>query len=158
MSDNDDFKLESSLEFVNNLSATGKKWFANAVLGAVTSDGRVDKEELVFLKRAISFLDDIDEVKELIEAAKNRVVPELSQRKDFSRDTAFKMVMCLCEIVSYDGDVSDGEEQFVRETSRKLGFDFYFVEKIMAYTKHAMKLSVKFREIRKDAITSDPVW
>lgn len=154
----DEFQLERTLSFVENLSVTGKLWFAKAILGAVTSDGRVDKEELLFLKQAISFLDDIEEIKKLIEAAKRREIPELTQRKDFSRDVAFKMMMCLCQIVSYDGEISEGEDLFIREIGRKLGFDHGFIEKTILFSTHAMKLSNKLKEMRKEAITTDPVW
>ena len=44
------------------MSIEEKIWFARAIAGMIVADGRVDDSELEFLKEAISFLEDRDQV------------------------------------------------------------------------------------------------
>ena len=44
------------------MSVEEKIWFARAIAGMIVADGRVDDSELEFLKEAISFLEDRDQV------------------------------------------------------------------------------------------------
>ena len=44
------------------MSIEEKIWFARAIAGMIVADGRVVDSELEFLKEAISFLEDRDQV------------------------------------------------------------------------------------------------
>ena len=47
---------------LDEMSAEEKMWFANSIAGMVVADGHADQSEMSFLREAINFLDDKDEI------------------------------------------------------------------------------------------------
>jgi len=50
---------------LEEMSGEEKTWFANSIAAMVVADGHADKSEMVFLREAINFLDDKDEIDKL---------------------------------------------------------------------------------------------
>ena len=50
---------------VEHMSSIEKNWFASSIAGMIVADGRADNTELEFLKEAINFLDNKDEISKI---------------------------------------------------------------------------------------------
>ena len=51
---------------VEHMSSEEKIWFASSIAGMIVADGRADQTELEFLKEAINFLDNKEEISQIM--------------------------------------------------------------------------------------------
>jgi len=51
---------------LDEMSAEEKMWFANSIAGMVVADGHADQSEMSFLREAINFMDNKDEIDKLM--------------------------------------------------------------------------------------------
>ena len=93
---------------LEEMSAEEKQWFANSIAGMVVADGHADQSEMVFLREAINFLDDKDEIDKLMVIIKNGKPPELSPL-DIDPKQAFLMLKYLAQLMVADADLSPKE-------------------------------------------------
>lgn len=107
-----------------------KSWFARAMVGMVFADGRVDKEEMDFLREAISFLKK-GEAEQILAAAKKAkgVLPLDVLRTDGQRPLAFLLLESLGHIAIADGVFAKSEAVYLIFSASKLGFEKDFVKK-----------------------------
>ena len=62
---------------VEEMSPEQKFWFASSIAGMVVADGQAVATELVFLKDAINFLENKEEIDKIMNIVKQGVLPEL---------------------------------------------------------------------------------
>ena len=79
---------------VEHMSSAEKNWFASSIAGMIVADGRADQTELEFLKEAINFLDNKDEISKIMTIVKSGTLPELSPLEIDSKQ-AFLMLKYL---------------------------------------------------------------
>ena len=103
---------------LEEMSAEEKQWFANSIAGMVVADGHADKSEMVFLREAINFLDDKDEINKLMLIIKNGKAPELSPL-DIDPKQAFLMLKYLAQLMVADADLSS-KRNWLFPLSRKI--------------------------------------
>ncbi len=143
-----------SSEFARSLPKTAKKWYANAIAGAITSDGQVDKEELEFLEKAISFLETKEDIYELVSLVKNKELPELGGLTGIDRGSAFRMVVTITTIVANDGKISKGEANYLKDITVKLGFSSQFTSKILDWAVRNAQIRKEFSELKRMALNN----
>ncbi len=106
---------------VETLSAADKVWFAQAIAGMIVADGKVDESEMNFLRQAIGFLEDRDEVARMMNIVKQGKPPQLEAAGIESRQ-AFIMLKYLSELMVADSRLSTGEIRFFLYAGTLLGF------------------------------------
>ena len=106
---------------LENLSPKDKIWFAQAIAGMVIADGRVDESEIVFLKKAIGFLDDREEIDRLMAIVKQGKPPQLEEAHIDSKQ-AFSMIKYLLELMIADSRLSPGEIHYFLYTGKLFGY------------------------------------
>ena len=79
---------------VEHMSSVEKNWFASSIAGMIVADGRADQTELQFLKEAINFLDNKEEINQIMAIVKNGMPPDLSPL-DIDSKQAFLMLKYL---------------------------------------------------------------
>ncbi len=84
------------------MSIEEKIWFARAIAGMIVADGRVDDSELEFLKEAISFLEDRDQVNGIMAVVRQGKTPSLEARK-IDPKQSFIILKYLAELMVVDG-------------------------------------------------------
>ena len=106
---------------VEHMSSAEKNWFASSIAGMIVADGRADQTELEFLKEAINFLDNKDEISQIMAIVKNGTLPNLSPLEIDSKQ-AFLMLKYLAQLMVADSDLSSKEIEFFLLVGKFLGF------------------------------------
>jgi len=114
---------------LEEMSAEEKQWFANSIAGMVVADGHADQSEMVFLREAINFLDDKDEIDKLMVIIKNGKAPELSPL-DIDPKQAFLMLKYLAQLMVADADLSPKEISYFLLAGRSLSFNNEILTKL----------------------------
>lgn len=139
----------SYTNFTQQMSPQTKKWYAMSIAGAVTSDGVVDDEELEYLKIAISFLDDPNDINEIVTMAKERKVPRLGQLRNVRRQDAFRILLALAKIVAADNVITNGEKNYITMACGKLGFSKIFAKKLFTWLDANIGLNLERERLKK---------
>ncbi len=114
---------------IEEMSSEEKKWFAHSIAGMVVADGRTDQSEMKFLREAINFLDDKDEINKLMVIIKDGKAPELSSL-DIDPKQAFLMLKYLAQLMVADSDLATKEISFFLLTGKLLGFNNEILTKL----------------------------
>ena len=114
---------------IEEMSSEEKKWFAHSIAGMVVADGRADQSEMKFLREAINFLDDKDEINKLMAIIKNAKPPEMSPL-DIEPKQAFLMLKYLAQLMVADSDLATKEISFFLLTGKLLGFNNEILTKL----------------------------
>jgi uncharacterized tellurite resistance protein B-like protein len=107
---------------IEHMSSAEKNWFASSIAGMIVADGRADQTELEFLKEAINFLDNKEEISKIMAIVKNGTPPELNPLEIDSKQ-AFLMLKYLAQLMVADSDLSSKEIEYFLLTGRFLGFN-----------------------------------
>ena len=138
---------------VNLLTPEAKKWFSHAIAGIICADKQVDDSELKYLKEAIGFLDDPEEIQKLVEMVKKKALPELSILK-LDRLPAFFILRHLTSITVSDGKLAASEGQFLKKVGLRLGFEIPFINELIQWAKQQALLDKELEKIWKVAKSS----
>jgi len=114
---------------LDEMSVEEKQWFANSIAGMVVADGHADQSEMVFLREAINFLDDKDEIDKLMVIIKNGNPPELAPL-DIDPKQAFLMLKYLAQLMVADADLSPKEISYFLLAGRLLSFNNEILNKL----------------------------
>ena len=114
---------------LDEMSVEEKKWFANSIAGMVVADGHADQSEMSFLREAINFLNDKDEIDNLMVIIKNGNPPELSPL-DIDPKQAFLMLKYLAQLMVADADLSTKEIGYFLLAGRLLNFNNEILTKL----------------------------
>ncbi len=114
---------------LDEMSAEEKMWFANSIAGMVVADGHADQSEMVFLREAINFLDDKDEIDKLMVIIKNGNPPELAPL-EIDPKQAFLMLKYLAQLMVADADLSPKEISYFLLAGRSLSFNNEILTKL----------------------------
>ena len=107
---------------VEEMSAAEKTWFAHSIAGMVVADGRADQSEMNFLREAINFLHDKDEISNIMSVIKAGKIPEMGPL-DIDPKQAFLMLKYLAQLMVADADLATKEISFFILSGKLLGFN-----------------------------------
>ena len=102
---------------------------SESIAAMVVADGHADKSEMVFLREAINFLDDKDEIDKLMVIIKTGKPPELSPL-DIDPKQAFLMLKYLAQLMVADADFSPKEISYFLLAGRSLSFSNEILNKL----------------------------
>jgi hypothetical protein len=107
---------------VEEMSSAEKKWFAHSIAGMVVADGRADQSEMNFLREAINFMEDKEEVSKIMNVIKEGKTPEMSPLA-IDPKQAFLMLKYLAQLMVADAHLDTKEIRFFLLSGRLLGFN-----------------------------------
>ena len=111
-----------SNNLINSLSNEVKIWFAHAVAGLITADGIVTESELDFLREAIGFLEDVNDINKVVAMVKNKEKVSL-QKLNTDHASAAIILIQLATIAITDGKLDPSEVEFFQGLDSTKGFD-----------------------------------
>ncbi|MBF0352177.1 MAG: DUF2225 domain-containing protein [SAR324 cluster bacterium] len=115
---------------LETLPKTEKRWLAKAIATMICADGHVDSSEMEYLSEAIGFLDDRQEIAELMEQVK-LMKPIVLDPMPIEPQKAFFMLKQLVRISISDGRITPSEITCFRTTGGLLGFPVSVTNKIL---------------------------
>ena len=114
---------------LEEMSAEEKLWFAYSIAGMVVADGHTDPSEMSFLRDAINFLQDKEEINKIMVVIKEGKIPEMKPL-DIDPKQSFLMLKYLAQLMVVDADLSTKEISFFLLTGRLLGFNNDILNKL----------------------------
>ena len=138
---------------VSGLSPETKKWLSYAIAGIICADKQVDDSELKYLKQAIGFLDDPEEIQKLVSMVKQKALPDLAILK-LDRQPAFSILCYLTSITVSDGKLASSEGQFLKKIGLRLGFEIPFINELIQWAKQQALLDKELEKIWQIAKSS----
>ncbi|MBT4264715.1 MAG: hypothetical protein HN580_07600 [Deltaproteobacteria bacterium] len=134
---------------IEKLSAEMKSWFANAIVGMITADGAVTDDEVSFLREAIDFLDNIEDINRIVELVKQRESPPLQSSK-VDILVARAMLFYIADIAVIDGSLSQQEVNYFKYMGNKIGIDETYTIKVIGWAKDNYKLKKRKQELLRE--------
>ncbi len=107
---------------LDSMDEKQKYWFAVAICTAITADGNIAPEEILFMERALSFLNSEDQINTLVKAVKDQNLPQLERFPGADRDQAAKIFLELVLVVCADDVLGVREIDFLLRAGGRLGF------------------------------------
>jgi len=107
---------------LEEMSAPEKTWFAHSIAGMVVADGRSDQTEMNFLREAINFLEDKEEINNIMTVIKEGKIPEMTPLV-IDPKQAFLMLKYLAQLMVVDFDLDTKEISFFLFSGKLLGFN-----------------------------------
>ena len=114
---------------VEEMSEAEKKWFALSIAGMVVADGRTDQSEMSFLREAINFLPNKEDINNTMAVIKECKTPELGPL-DIDPKQAFLMLKYLAQLMVVDADLSTKEIRYFLSCGKLLGFNDEILTKL----------------------------
>ncbi|MBF0280333.1 MAG: hypothetical protein HQM13_21235 [SAR324 cluster bacterium] len=142
--------------FIKSLPESAKVWFSRAVAGVILADGKVNEDELFYLKGTIMFLGDDLEVKNIIDSVKAKQTPQLD-RLTVDRKTAARMFIELVKLTVTDDKLTREEAQYFVSIGTHLGFDSIFSKKVLEWGKKFCEVNREMKILMKEGENSDPI-
>ena len=131
---------------IEKISSEMKTWFANAIVGMISADGAVTDDEVAFLREAIDFMDNVDDINRIVELVKNREMPPL-QNTTVETQIARAMLFYIADIAVTDGSLSQREVNYFKYIGNKMGIDDSYSLKIIGWAKDNYKLKKRKSEM-----------
>ncbi|MCP4755177.1 MAG: hypothetical protein GY866_30280 [Proteobacteria bacterium] len=131
---------------VETLSPEMKLWFATAIAGMITADGAVTNTEVAFLRDVVNFLDNRDDINNIVGMVKKRESPGL-QNVNVDGPTAGRIMFHIAEIAMTDGSLSQKEVDFFKYIGRKISVGEPFCKKVISWAADYCKLMNRKNEI-----------
>ncbi len=127
-----------------------KTWFANAIVGMISADGAVTDDEVSFLREAIDFMDNVDDINRIVEMVKNRETPPL-QNTNVDMPIARAMLFYIADIAVIDGSLSQREVDYFKYIGKKIGIDDSYSLKIIGWAKDNYKIKKRKADLLRQA-------
>jgi uncharacterized tellurite resistance protein B-like protein len=144
------FEVTLENEFVSSLSPESRSWLAKAIGAMILGDGQVDNSELMFLREAISFLDDEQEVVALVQAVKTKSQIDLG-RLDERMDRAAIIYFYLATVITITGKVSRAEADLFKQIAGKMGLPPDYAKVVLQWASDMMKMNKQRNQLIKAA-------
>jgi tellurite resistance protein len=143
--------------FINNLPKAAQIWSAKAIAGIIVADGVVTNAELEILRESIGFLEDLEEINNIVEMVKQRKKPKLEVLKA-DRKIATKILMSLALVALADDKLSHTETEYFAYIAGKLGFQSSLAKMTIIWGREHIALNRKKNSIIKLGEESSPVY
>ena len=114
---------------VEEMSSEQKFWFASSIAGMVVADGQAVATELVFLKDAINFLENKEDIDKIMNIVKQGTLPEL-EPIEIDPKQSFLMLKYLAQLMVVDSNLSSHEISFFLSTGKLLSFNDVILTKL----------------------------
>lgn len=135
---------------VESLPPPVKIWFAYAVAGVITADGIVTEAELDFLRETINFLDNVEDINQIVGVVKNKERPVL-QKINTDPEVAAMILIHLAGVAITDGKLDDSEIEFFKYVGKKLGFEWAYAEEVLEWGKENLRVNKLRKNLLKKA-------
>jgi uncharacterized tellurite resistance protein B-like protein len=126
-----------------------KFWFANAIVGMISADGAVTDDEVGFLREAIDFLDNVEDINRIVEMVKKRETPPL-QNTNVDILIARSMLFYIADIAVIDGSLSQREVNYFKYIGNKVGIDDTYSLKVIGWAKDNYNIKKRKQELLRE--------
>ncbi|MCP4296194.1 MAG: TerB family tellurite resistance protein [Proteobacteria bacterium] len=134
---------------VAELSTKQQFWYAQVLIGTIMSDGELDRDEVSFVKMALSFVQDPRLRKQLAAYISNHTSPPLTKPPELSRDILVQIFIEVMLIVSADEVLGAQEIVYLKKLSDLCGFPKELHDQLVRWCE----LGVRWKQARNPLIS-----
>ncbi len=121
-------------EIHEHLPKSEHRWLATIILKTIYADGRLDRNELVYLNDVYTLLEGDVEQLEIVKTESRKLEMRDLPTKDIAPDIGSKILKYLMHLVLSDDDLHDQELQSVREVANLVNYDVQELEDLISST------------------------
>ncbi|MGK5090979.1 hypothetical protein WDW89_03055 [Deltaproteobacteria bacterium TL4] len=121
-----------------SLSYKERKWIALSIAGMVGADGKIDPSELDFLRMAIKFLDNKEDINSILQIAKEGKIPPLPPLK-IERNLTINILKHLTYLAIVDEELAPSEEAFLKHVAELLGVPHSIPDKLLEMARKKLE-------------------
>lgn len=139
-----------------------KNWCAHLLVAAVLCDHSIDREEIEFIKHAISFLENPAEQKKLMQMVQTKRAPELTAPKGFTDKQLAEIFVELVMVVIADDVITAKEQAFLRDAAGLFLLEDAYFAKLLDWAKEGVqwkkgkKILIEQCARKKSAVVQTP--
>ena len=137
-------------ELLSELKSEQKKWLGRAIVGIIVVDGIVDKSEMDSLREAIGFLENEEEINDLVNQVKDRICPPLGYL-DIKHRLAARLLMNLAQITIVDNKFSQKEAEYLKEIGSRMKVEGKFAQQVLTWIHALLEVNKLKQELLKKA-------
>ena len=137
-------------ETISKLNSDQKKWLGRAIAGIVVVDGIVDKSEVDYIREAIGFLENGDEINDLVGQVKKRVCPPLGHLA-IKHGLAARLLMNLAEIAIVDEKLTQKEAEYLKDLGAKMNVEGKFAQQVVKWAHSLLEINKLKKELLRKA-------
>ncbi len=146
-----------SINFISNLPPNAKLWVAKAIAGLIIADGVVSDQELAILRESISFLENMDQVNEIVNMVKSKQKPILEVLKT-ERKLSCSILMSLAMVALTDDKLSGYETEYFSYIAGKLGFESSYAHLVIKWGKDYIRLNQQKKKLLQYGEKLPPIY
>jgi len=135
-------------ELLSILSSIQKKWLARAIAGIIVADKVVDKSEIAYLKEAIGFLENEEEINDLVNQVKGLICPPLGNL-EIKHKLAGRLLMNLAQITIVDNKFSRQEAEYLKQIAVKMKVGGKFTQQVLTWVHAVLEVHKLEKELLK---------
>ncbi|MBU2512078.1 DUF2225 domain-containing protein [bacterium] len=124
---------------LDKFSEEQKFWYAKALISAIICDGNVDENEIRFVNKAVSIVEDADRQKQLMGYVSNKMVPTIDHPPEIPHVVLVLIFMEMLLIVSADESLSVIEMSYLRRFAETCGFSEEQYSKMMTWCQQGIQ-------------------
>ena len=137
-------------ELLSQLKSEQKKWLGRAIAGIIVVDGVIDKSEMEYLREAIGFLENEEEINDLLTQVKDRVCPPLGYL-EIKHRLAARLLMNLAQITIVDYKFSQKEAEYLKEIGSRMKVEGKFAQQVLTWIHAVLEVNKLKKELLKKA-------
>ena len=115
-----------------------KFWYAQLIVATILADDEIDVSEIESLKQALSFIDDMDEQKILMNMIHHKTMPQIGKPKGLNKMELAWIFTELILIIIKDGSISVKEKVFLRKVADFFEFNKNYYNKLMSWCEQGI--------------------
>ena len=120
VSDEQLFAHSKFTKFFKSLKSSQKTWFGNACVGIMSSDGRITKNEMLYVNTLCTANPEKEYVYQLVKLLKSKQQPKL-ETITLSPEKTAKMMMFFLQVMVNDDRINQHEQQYFQYLGTRLG-------------------------------------
>ncbi|MBF0278827.1 MAG: response regulator [SAR324 cluster bacterium] len=147
--------LESEVDeaVLRSLENDVKSWFVDALKGMLVIDGRMDDNEIAYLRTILTFLGNKEEAERLLEMIKLKKEPRL-ETKAIEVETVFFMLTILMKLAIVDDKLSQSEADYMNQMGQLLGVDNSLIRRMLNWGNNRLKANIEHKQLRNMFIST----
>ncbi|MCF8060616.1 MAG: hypothetical protein K9K67_15040 [Bacteriovoracaceae bacterium] len=144
--------LNKKQDHFEALNSEQKSWVARVLIGTICSDMYVQEEELIYIAKAIDFLESREEKLNLIEMVKSKTIPKLPSLKKLEPNVAIDLLFGCANLIAADKKINAKEMTYLEIAGHQLGFEKVYIHSVINWAINLAKIKRIEKKLRSQGV------
>ena len=122
-------------------------WIADVLVGAAACDNNISEEELIFMAKALDFLNDKKKQLALVDKLRSKKVGKIKLIEIKDNKKAVSILFACMRLMATDRQLKKVEIRYFGELAQRLGFEKSYIEELLQWGKDYSQIKAKEKEL-----------